>query len=460
MIAVVGLDHHQASVDARGRLSFSGDRLADSLRALGDDPRIDEVVILSTCNRTEVYLSSQRLDEALAQVGAFLAENYERMTPQPAVTGAATTRGSTRPALALEEALYTREGLDAAAHLYQVAAGLRSMVIGEPQILGQVREALVAAQSAGVVDDALRTVFTGAIKIGKRVRAETNINRADISVAGLGLRVAREALGGLSDKTALLIGAGRTSQLSAELLRAEGIGEIIVANRTTATAAALAQASGARAIELDAITPAIARADLIISATAAPFIVLEREAIAHARADAAHPLVIVDLAVPADVEASAATLPRVTLYTLDSLRDQADPDARQDPAVVASLRGHERDIAAAEQIIAEGMREYTRTQTMRLAAPSIATLRRHVDLSAEQELARAMGQLGHLSDADKAIIERLSERLVDKMFHHLVRRIRALAEYDEIPPDVTMRVLAQLFAETTPPPASTGERRP
>jgi glutamyl-tRNA reductase len=126
-----------------------------------------------------------------------------------------------------------------------------------------------------------------------------------------------------------------------------------------------------------------------------------------------------------------------------------DPDAHADPAVVASLHGHEHDIELARQIIAEGMRDYARAQTIRLAAPGIAALRRHVNRSEELELAEALAQLSHLSERDRAVIERFGSRLVDKMFHHLVRRIRSLAEYDEIPPDVTMRVLAQLFAEPT-----------
>jgi glutamyl-tRNA reductase len=169
--------------------------------------------------------------------------------------------------------------------------------------------------------------------------------------------------------------------------------------------------------------------------------------IATGRAGRQAPLVVVDLAVPGDVAAEVAALPGVTLLTLDTLRDMSDPDAHADPAVVASLRGRERDIEQSRQIIAEGLREYARGQTMRLAVPGITALRRHVDRSEEQELAQALAQLDHLSERDRAIIERFGSRLVDKMFHHLVRRIRSLAEYDEIPPDVTMRVLAQLFAE-------------
>jgi len=453
MIAVVGLDHRRARVEARGRLTFTDDRLATALRALGDDQWIDEVVILSTCNRTEVYLASQHPDEALHAVRRLLEDTFERAGHAGAEVAARAAAGvSGAPVVArsqveLAQALYTHEGAPVARHLYEVAAGLRSMVIGEPQILGQVRAALAAAEAQQVVGDELRTLFTGALKIGKRVRTETEINRADVSVAGLGVRAAREALGELRGKTALLIGAGRTNQLSGGLLRAEQIGAVIVANRSVESAATLAGQLDGQAVALDQIAPAIAEADLIISATAAPHLVLSAEMIATGRAGRQAPLVVVDLAVPGDVAAEVAALSGVTLLTLDTLRDMSDPDAHADPAVVASLRGRERDIEQSRQIIAEGLREYARGQTMRLAVPGITALRRHVDLSEEQELAQALAQLDHLSERDRAIIERFGSRLVDKMFHHLVRRIRSLAEYDEIPPDVTMRVLAQLFAE-------------
>ncbi len=460
MIAMVGLDHRRASVEARGRLSFSDDRLAAALQTLGGDQWIDEVVILSTCNRTEVYLASARPEEALRQVNGRLQDTFARAgvgAQSDASPSATLTRTETPTETALEtqielaQTLYTCEGAAVAQHLYEVAAGLRSMVIGEPQILGQVRAALTAAEASHVVGEELRALFTSALKVGKRVRAETEINRADVSVAGLGVRAARAALGDLRGKTALLVGAGRTNQLSGALLRAEGVGAIIVANRSLASASALAKQLGGRAVALAQIVPAIAEADVLISATAAPHKVLSLETISAGRAGHAQPLVIVDLAVPKDIAAGVESLPGVTLLTLDTLRDMADPDAHQDPAVIASLRGRERDIAHAGEIIAEGLREYSRAQTLRLAVPGIAALRRHVDLSEEQELARALAQLDHLSERDRAIVERFGARLVDKMFHHLVRRIRSLAEYDEIPPDVTMQVLAQLFAEPNAP---------
>lgn len=443
MIAVVGLDHHRASVEARGRLAFSDARLIEAITALHANQWIDEVVVLSTCNRTEVYLASQRPDEGLRAAQHYLESTYNRVTTPH---GGANTTLTQQTELAT--ALYSHEGPAVVSHLYEVAAGLRSMVIGEPQILGQVRAALTTAEAERAVGEELRSLLTGALKIGKRVRSETEINRADVSVSGLGVRVAREALGSLQGKTALVIGAGRTSHLSAQLLRAEGVSKLIIANRSLASAQALAEQVGGEAISLDDCATAIAQADAIFSATAAPATVLTEATVALGRANRSAPLMVVDLAVPADIEAGVGALPGVTLHTLDSLRDMADPDAHNDPAVLSSLQGRERDIAQAYLIIEEGLRDFAREQTLRMAAPGIAALRRHVDLSQEQELARALTQLTHLSDADRAIIERFGARLVDKMFHHLVRRIRTLAEYDEIPPEVTMRVLAQLFAET------------
>ncbi len=449
MIAMVGLDHRQASVEMRGRLAFPGEQLSSALRTLGGKQGIDEVVILSTCNRTEVYLAGQEPSEALRIARDYLDATYAN----PQVTDASGAVAAP-PQRALATALYTLEGSPVVQHLFEVSAGLRSMVIGEPQILGQVRAALAGAEAEHVVAEELRAAFTGALKVGKRVRAETEITRADVSVAGLGVRAARERLGALNGKTALLIGAGRTCHLSGQLLQTEGIGQLLIANRSHASAASLARQVGGRAVALEDIASVISGVDVIISATAAPHHVLTAEDVAAGRGGVDAPLVVLDLAVPADVAPAVGDLPGVTLLTLDTLRDLPDLDAHDDPAVIASLQGRERDIADAHRIIDSAMREHIRAQTMRLAVPGIAALRRHVDSSEEQELTAALAQLEHLSERDRAIIERFGARLVDKMFFHLVRRIRSLAEYDEIAPDVTMRVLSQLFSD------SPSEKRP
>ena len=448
MLLMLGLDHRRASVEARGHLSFTGEALTDALVMLSGRREISEAVILSTCNRTELYLATRSPETATAEALGFLHDTATRAA-RIAPPG---TPAATREAIRLAEAIYTAHGLDVVAHLYHVAAGLRSMVIGEAQILGQVREALAIAETQRTVGEELRAAFTGALQAGKRIRAETGISRADASVAGLAIHAARAELGGLADKTITLVGAGRTNQLSAQLLRQEGARRLLIANRRLESARALAKQSDATPLALDDVAEAIAQSDALICATAAPYPVISGAVIAPR--DASHPLLIIDLAVPADVASDVSALPGVHLLTLDTLRDLPG-SAMDDPAIAAALLGHQADIEDAEHIIVRMLREYTKAQTVRLAAPGIAALRRHVDRSEEQELARALAQLEHLSEQDKAIIERFGARLVDKMFHHLVRRIRTLAEYDEIPPETTMRVLAQLFAdpEATAPDA-------
>jgi glutamyl-tRNA reductase len=449
MIGLIGLDHHSTGVELRGRVSFAEERLNAALAALGEDPAIAEAVILSTCNRTEVYVAGEHWPAAATAVRRFLAARFAQhanITAGGAASDAAPDASDGASVLpeALAQALYERAGLDVARHLFHVAAGLRSMVVGEPQILGQVKEALGAAEAMGTSGDELRALFTTAIKAGKRVRSETQITRADRSVAARAVRVAGEALGDLGGVSALLVGAGRTSQLCAHLLRAAGAGRILLANRTPATAATLAAEVGGEVISLGSVEAAIPEVRLVISATAAPRPVLRTADVARGVRGRHAPLVVFDLAVPPDVEEAVGLLPQVSLYTLDTLH-------RLDPA--GSEAGLERtvELARAEEIVEEAVRELQRAQTLRLAVPGIAALRRHVDRSERIEVERALSQLEHLSGNDKAVVSRLGQRLVDKMFHHLVSRIRSLAEYDEIPPEVTMRVLTELFSDPDAP---------
>jgi glutamyl-tRNA reductase len=444
MLVMLGLDHRKASVEARGRLSFTGSALIEALNALNAQREIDEVVILSTCNRTEIYLASANPDAATATALRFLHETAERT----ARSKPANTTLSTLDAVQLEAAIYTARGLDAVAHLFHVATGLRSMVIGEAQILGQVRDALAVAETCQTVGEELRAIFTGAIQTGKRVRTETGISRADVSVAGLAIHAARAQLKSLAGKTVTLVGAGRTNELSAQILRNEGVAQLLIANRHIESARALAARTEATPLSFEEISDAIAKSDLLICATAASYPVISDTMITPREDD--HPLLIIDLAVPADVAVDVSAHSGVTLITLDTLRDLPG-SALEDPTVAAALQGHQADLEDAERIIEHMLREYAKNQTLRMAAPGIAALRRHVDKSEQQELAKALAQLAHLSDQERAVVERFGARLVDKMFHHLVRRIRTLGEYDEIPPETTMRVLAQLFTETEAP---------
>ncbi len=481
MIGLIGLDHHRAPAEVRGRLSFSGERLAAALRALAAAPEIAEVALLSTCNRTEVYVSAPEWPAARAAIARFLVATHA-LGPEaavPAVPAAMGTRAAAQEAaasvegpglpLSLEVAalpgtpgqvvemlgdlgqyVYEEEGVEAARHLMRVAAGLRSMLIGESQILGQVKDALAEAEATGSVGEELRALWTQAIKVGKRARTETQLGRVDRSLAAEAVRVASESLGGLAGKSALVIGAGRTSQLCAQQLRAEGIGRLVLANRSAAAAEELAVEVAGEPAALEDMCEALGGVELVISATAAPHVVLTAATVACGLAGRRAPLVIVDLAVPADVDPAAGLLPQVSLYTLDMLRTGSGSQESETPGGTEALAQEAAALAQAEALVEAGTREWARTRQMRQAVPGIAALRRHVDRSQTQELKRALEQLdrlGDVSDAEREVVERFGQRLVDKMFHHLVARIRSLAEYDEVPPDVTMRVLARLFAD-------------
>ncbi|HKV83033.1 MAG TPA: glutamyl-tRNA reductase [Ktedonobacterales bacterium] len=446
MIGIIGLDYRLSNAEQRGRLSFGGERLLAALHALTESGAMREAAILSTCNRTEVYYAAADGAAASRAVNRLFEEAFAR-GPSAIITSVSQSDDDAPPEpviplpAEIADGLYEYAEAAAAEHLFRVAAGLRSMVVGEAQILGQVKDALMAAESAHTVGDELRSIFTSAIRVGKRARAETEIGRADLSVAALAVRVASESLGGLAGKSALVIGAGRTSQLCAQLLRQGGIDRLALANRSASAARDLAEQVGGDPIPLADVERAIQDISLIISATAAPHTILHGSTVAGGMAGRRAPLVVVDLAVPPDVSEDVGLLPSVSLYTLDSLR------ALDSEVDLAMGLPREQELRLVETMIADGVRDLLRTRAMKLAVPTIAGLRRHVDHSEEAERARALAQLTHLSDADRAVIERFGQRLVDKMFHHLVSRIRSLAEYDEVPLDVTMRVLGQLFSD-------------
>jgi glutamyl-tRNA reductase len=488
MIGMLGLDHHWAPADVRGRVSFSGERVRAALMALVAVPDIQEAVLLSTCNRTEVYVAAADWPRARAAVERFLAAAFalgpehtlpavpaalERAEPAPqplaSATGEWVARSSApqplssavraaQPEPDVRGYLYAAEGIAAARHLFTVATGLRSMLVGESQILGQVKEALAEAETAGSVGEEMRALWTQAIKVGKRARTETQLGQVDRSLATAGVRVAIDALGGLEGRTALVVGAGRTSQLCAQQLRARGIGRLVLANRSAHAAAELALQVSAEVVALEDVREVIGGVDLIMSATAAPHIVLPAATIASGLAGRHRPLVVVDLAVPADVDPAVGLLPQVVLYGLDQVREAIEPERADQMAATTGAADAEDaapvvsapEVAEAEAIVDAGAAEWARARQVRQASPQIAALRRHVDHSQQTELAQALAQLrqlGDLTPAQQAVIERFGKRLVDKMFHHLVARIRSLAEYDEVPPDVTMQVLARLFAD-------------
>jgi len=435
MLGVVGLDHHGAPTAVRERLAFLGETLLEALATLRRSEALTEAVILCTCNRTEIYAAGPSWAAVRTVVEEFLRAQY--VASAPASQLPALAYGSLAGEDTLNQYLYASEGLEAARHLFNVAAGLRSMQVGESQVMGQVKSAFVAASRVGAVGEELHALFTAALKLGKRVRAETAISRADISISAAAVALARDALGGLTGRSALLIGAGRTNQLCARLLRAEGAQRLILANRTVDTAQELARAVNAEVATLSQLADLIPQVSLIISATAAPHLILPAAAVAEGCKGRHAPLVILDLAVPRDVEEAAGLLPSVCLYNIDALHGYGEID------------GHAADLTRIAELVEEAVSDLNRWQQVRKVAPAIAALRKHVDASQEAELARAMAQLGHLTARDQEVVRQFGQRMVDKMFHHLVSRVREVAERE--PADAVLDLLMQLFAVSNLP---------
>jgi len=297
-LLVLGLNHRTAPIDVRERIVFDAERLPHALVALRALPGMSEAAIVSTCNRTEIYAVGGSAD---AVSGWLVAES-----------------GGTA---ALAECLYRIEGPDAVRHAFAVAAGLDSLILGEPQILGQLKDAYRAAQRAGTAGSQLNRLFQTTFAVAKRVRTETAIGAAAVSVASAGIGLARRVFAGFDRHTALLVGAGEMIELTARHLHAQGIGRLIIANRSADRAQRIAEGLPASVIQLDALAAHLPQADMVVSSTARPGYVIAYEDVVRALEERRHrPVFMLDLAVPRDIDPRIAELEDVYLYTIDDLR--------------------------------------------------------------------------------------------------------------------------------------------
>lgn len=324
-LVAVGLSHHTATVALRERASLSEPAARALLGDLRSMPAVSAAAVLSTCNRTELY--------AIAASPAAVEQ----------LRGALAARGRL-DAGAVAAAGFVYAGADALEHLFRVAAGLDSLVVGEPEIQHQVRRAAALAGEAGTLDRELRDVFRGALATGRRVRRETGIGRGAVSTSAVGVELARRALGDLRGRRALVLGAGTMASSMARALARNGVAELVIANRTPSAARRLATEVGGRAARLGDVAAELASADLVLGCTGAPEPVLRRRAVARALgARGGRALVCVDLAMPRDVDPAVASLEGVVLFDVDDLRLTADAnrsgralEARRAEALVAA----------------------------------------------------------------------------------------------------------------------------
>src|SRR6185436_19174103 len=302
-LLLLGVSHRTAPVDLRERLDFSSRDLGVAVEALATRPSAAEAVVLSTCNRSEIYVASGDLPRAHEELISFLSE-YHHLSPAE-----------------FQPHLFSYGDAAAARHLFRVAAGLDSLVVGEPQILGQVKEAFQAAADRRCTGPMLSKLFHWSFGVGKRVRTETAVGEGAVSASFAAVTLARKIFGRLDGRHVLVIGAGEISSLTAEHLRSQGVGDIVITSRTAAHAEALATSVGGRAALWEDVPLLLASADIVVTATGSQRPILTRAQVEATTARHRHdPLFIIDLAVPRDVEASVGDIEQVFLYNVDDLQ--------------------------------------------------------------------------------------------------------------------------------------------
>jgi glutamyl-tRNA reductase len=440
-VFVVGANFRSAPLELLERLAVDAERRPKALAGLLDLEHVHEAVVVSTCNRVEVYTAISRFHGAAGDVRRFLADFH---------------------GLALGEFaghLYDWYEERAVRHLFGVAAGVDSMVVGEAQILGQVRESFTAAQAERTVGPVLSALFTRAIKVGKRARSETGIGAGQRSTVSVGLRVAAGQLGDLAGRRVLLVGAGGLARLAGQAVRAAGAGELVVANRTPATGATLARELGGRAVPLERVGEELAAADLVVAATAGATPTVTAAAVAatldrrpegsgesHRGAPVGRtgPLVVLDLGVPRDVEPEVRDLPGVVLADLDALR-----------AVLETDEGPRREVERVRALIAEETAAFMSGQREARLTPTIRVLRARAEQVRQQELAKAATRLAGLDDRQRAAVEAVTRGLVNKLLHDPMVRGKALAARAD--GDLYVAALRQLY-HLDPDPADDDRR--
>ncbi|HRW38667.1 MAG: glutamyl-tRNA reductase [Acidimicrobiales bacterium] len=389
-VVVIGLNHRTMPLDLFERMTVDGARLPKALHDLHARDHIGEVVVLSTCNRTEVYAIAERFHGAYADVRNFLAE-LAFVAPDE-----------------FADHLYVHYDAEAIRHLFSVSAGLDSAVIGEAEILGQVRTAWERAGEEGTAGPVLNLLFRHALETGKRARTDTGIARGTASVSHAAVEMAAERLGDLAGAKVLIMGAGEMAEGMATALQGAGVADVQVANRTWRKARALADRIGGAAVRLSDLSTALTEIDLLLTSTGATVPVVEHDDFAPVMAErAGRPLLIVDIAVPRDVDPAVAQLPGVTLLNIDDLRRFAQAGVER--------RSHE--LAAVESIIDEELGRFRSAASARGAAPLVASLHRWADEVREAELHRFAGRLEGLDDRQREAVEALAKGLVAKLLH-------------------------------------------
>lgn len=396
-VLCLGISHKTAPVAVRERLALSDTRAGELVRACVDMPAVDEAAAISTCNRTEVYLTTP--NPVAAESG---------------VLGLLATRAGIRPT-DLAESMYSPRNCDAARQLYRVTAGLESMIVGEAEIQGQVRRAHEIAREAETTGPMLNRLFSAALAAGKRVRAETRISEGRASVSSVAVRLAEEILGDLSARHVVVIGAGETSELTAKALSAQGVATVFLANRRADRARSIAQRFGGHVVALDALPEQFERADIVVASTSSPHALVEAAALEQVMEIRDHrPLLLIDIAVPRDIEPACGDLDGVTLYDIDDLQGVVDH----------TMSSRTTEAQVAEAIVEEEIKRFAHWMGQQDVRPTIAALREHGRDIVEQVLAENAGRWEGITQRDAARIDAVARAVMQRLLHEPTIRLR------------------------------------
>jgi len=399
-LTLVGLSHKTAPVEIRERLTFPANRQAEALSILTSSSAVNEAVILSTCNRTEIYCVTASGADGPAAVIDFVADYHDLDRAE------------------LERYLYVLEGEAVVRHLFRVVASLDSMVLGEAQILGQVKEAYEASFNAGASQRIFNKLFRQSFELGKRVRNETEIGENAVSISYAAVELAKQVFDTLEGRTILVLGAGKMSELTAKHLVCNGVKKVLVANRTHERALELATKFDGEAILYDDMFDRMREADIVISSTAATHYVVTKERVAAARKGRkGSPLFFIDIALPRDIDPAVNDLADVYLYNIDDLNG----------VVSQNLEERMREAERAEVIIAEEMDSFEAWLESLDVVPTVAAMRAKAEQIRLAELQRAIKRLGGLSEKELETVEKLSSAIVNKMLHGPTERLKQVA---------------------------------
>ncbi len=406
-IITLGINHNTASVQLREQLALGEDEIRATLSSLASAPAtfaFAELVILSTCNRTELYAVSSHL--TIAELEIFLSETCDV------------------PVNAFRHHVYQYKDMEAARHLFDVVAGLDSLVIGEPQILGQIVRAIELSRGQNMAGPVLNRLFQAAIHAGKRARTETNISRNPASVSSLAASLAERVVHPIAEAQVVVIGAGEMAELAVEALRKRGVQKILIVNRTLDRAHAIADRFGAEVATFENMEDALVSADILISSTGAPHLILTERMIGEAMFTREHrPLVLIDIAVPRDIDPDAANVPHVKLYDIDNLNEKLE----------GALAERMAEVPQVKSILEEELSEFAEYLKSLEMIPIIADIRQQAESIRQGMLEKTLRRLPDLTEVERARIEAMTQALVKQLLHAPTNRLRAEASCPHAP---------------------------